>query len=275
MKSGLRDSRIESYITHMHEPHTVRANVLGVGVHAINLKMAVSVIDAAISECRKGYVCVTDVNGVMEAQRDGAFKEILNQSLLTTPDGMPNVWVGKLQGFRKMARVYGPDLMLEVCHLSLARGYSHFLYGGTEGVAQELAEKLTRQFPGIKIVGTYTPPFRPLNASEEASLVEMVRRAKPDIFWVGISTPKQDRMMAAYLPKLETKVMLGVGAAFDIHTGRTKDAPNWMKQAGLQWLFRLAQEPRRLYKRYLLNNPQFIYKIALQLTGLKEYRLGD
>jgi N-acetylglucosaminyldiphosphoundecaprenol N-acetyl-beta-D-mannosaminyltransferase len=242
-----------------------RADVLGVGVHAINMQQAVSVIDHAARNRRKGYVCVTGVHGVMEAQSDREFKAILNNSMLTTPDGMPTVWVGRLQGFREMDRVYGPDLMLEVCRLSQERGYTHFLYGGSDRVVQKLADSLRARYPKINIVGMRTPPFRPLNPKEERALREHIRKTRPDFVWVGLSTPKQERFMAEHIGVLECTLMLGVGAAFDIHTGATKDAPRWMKQAGLQWLHRLIQEPRRLWKRYFINNPRFILNISLQV----------
>src|SRR5580704_7852253 len=140
-----------------------RVNILGVGLSAINLEMAVAAIDSALEKKTKGYVCVTGVHGVMEAQKDDKLRSILNQSFLNTPDGMPMVWLGRFSGEQKMDRVYGPDLMLVVCELAVKRGYTHFLYGGAEGVAEALRRKLESKFPGIKIAGTYTPPFRPLN----------------------------------------------------------------------------------------------------------------
>lgn len=242
-----------------------RANVLGVGVHAINMDQAVAAIDQAVRNDRKGYVCVTGVHGVMEAQSDSEFKKILNNSLLTTPDGMPMVWVGRLQGFRQIDRVYGPDLMLEVCRLSEERGYTHFFYGGKEGTAEKLACALRKRYPSLNVVGSNTPPFRPLNSAEECALREHVTKTRPDFIWVGLSTPKQERFMADHIDALDCTLMLGVGAAFDIHTGMTKDAPRWIKRAGLQWVHRLVQEPARLWRRYLVNNPKFIFKIALQL----------
>jgi GDP-D-mannose 3',5'-epimerase len=248
-----------------------RINILGVGVHAINMAQAVELIDAAMGDGRKAYVCVTGVQGVMEAQRDAVLKAILNQALLTTPDGMPMVWVGRWQGFHKTARVYGPDLMLEICRLSVERGYTHFLYGGRPGTAEQLKIELAKRFPGIRIVGTHTPPFRELTRSEETELIKLTNSLNPDFFWVGLSTPKQEKFMAHYLGQLHTKLMLGVGAAFDIHTGGIADAPAWVKGAGLQWLHRLLQEPRRLWRRYLINNPQFLWRIAFQVTGLKKY----
>lgn len=248
-----------------------RANLLGTGISAINMREAVRLLESRLASGEKGYVCVTGVHGIMEAQRDPAFRKVLNESFLTTPDGMPTVWVGILQGHSNIGRVYGPDLMLEVCKLSLDGGYTHYLYGGRPGVAERLAASLAARFPGIKIVGTYTPPFRKLNEDEERGLLDDIALLRPDFFWVGLSTPKQERFMAEYLPKLETKLMIGVGAAFDIHAGLLKDSPGWMKKAGLQWSHRLIQEPRRLWKRYLLNNPYFVWKIVLQLSRLTHH----
>ena len=251
-----------------------RLNVLGVGVHAIDMADALRIMESAIREGRKGYVCVTGVHGVMEAQRDPELRQILNQSLLTTPDGMPTVWVGRLQGHHNVRRVYGPDLMIDFCSATAASGLRHFLYGGQLGVAEELAVRLRTRVPGLNIVGTFTPPFRPLNRDEERDLKSLIASTKPDVLWVGLSTPKQEKFMAKYLNELDVKVMVGVGAAFDIHTTRLKDAPAWIKRSGLQWLHRLCQEPGRLWKRYLVNNPLFLLKISGQLLGLNRYPLS-
>jgi N-acetylglucosaminyldiphosphoundecaprenol N-acetyl-beta-D-mannosaminyltransferase len=253
--------------------HIPRANVLGIGVSAINMQEAVSFSDALINENRRGYVCVTGVHGVIEAQSDPRFRAILNSSFLTTPDGMPMVLVGRSQGFFQMSRVYGPDYMLELCKISVERGYKHFLYGGNPGVAEDLAAILMGKFPGLQVVGTYTPPFRPLNPEEESELYALIAETKPDVLWVGLSTPKQERFMSHYQHKLDVKLMAGVGAAFDIHTGRIKDAPMWMKKSGLQWLHRLAQDPRRLWRRYCINNPRFAWNIGLQSLGLRRFRI--
>jgi N-acetylglucosaminyldiphosphoundecaprenol N-acetyl-beta-D-mannosaminyltransferase len=203
----------------------------------------------------------------MEAQKDAALKTILNSAYLNVPDGKPTVWVGWIQRFAEMGHVGGPELMLETCRLSVSKSYTHFLYGGNPGVVEKLSAALARLFPGIKIVGTYTPPFRPLDSQEEADLVRMVAGSTPDIFWVGISTPKQEKFMAEYLPKLDTKLMIGVGAAFNFHSGTVKFAPFWVRKTGLSWLFRLYQEPRRLWKRYLLGYPRFVWSMMLQLLG--------
>jgi len=250
---------------------TKRVNVLGVGISVLNLRTALDAIAGAVKARRKGYVCVTGVHGVMEAQDDAAFKDILNGAFLCTPDGMPMVWAGKLRGHREMSRVYGPDLMLDVCAWSETSGAKHFFYGGADGVAQLLAEKLKQKFPKLEVAGTFTPPFRALDADEEKNLREQVAVLKPDIFWVGLSTPKQEKFMAEFLPKLDATLMIGVGAAFDFHSGRMKQSPRWMQRSGLEWFYRLCREPRRLAKRYFRNNPLFLMKIFCQLTGLKKY----
>ena len=250
-----------------------RVNVLGVGITVLNLRTAVAAIAEAVRTRRKGYICVTGVHGVIEAQNDSNFRDILNRAFLCTPDGMPMVWMGKLHGHSEMRRVYGPDLMLEICAWSEINPCRHFFFGGGPGVAEELAGKLKARFPKLEIVGKFTPPFRPFTAEEKKQLLDVVRAANPDIIWVGLSTPKQEKFMAEYLPQLEVTLMIGVGAAFDFHSGRVKQAPRWMQRSGLEWFFRLCQEPRRLAKRYFKNNPLFALKILGQLCGLKKYPL--
>ena len=250
-----------------------RTNVLGVGISVTNLQDAIAHCDALIRSDRKGYVCVADVHSVMLGVSDGGFREILNRSLMTTPDGMPLVWIGGLRGHAAMGRVYGPDLMMELCRDSAAKGYGHFLYGGKPGVVEKLRDRLKEQFPELRIVGTYTPPFKKLNASETAGLMAQVARARPDVFWVGLGAPKQERFMAEYLGKLDCKLMVGVGAAFDFHAGMVREAPRWLHLTGLQWLHRLAQEPRRLGRRYLTCIPAFMWNVGLQESGLRNFRM--
>ena len=250
-----------------------RVNVLGVGVSVLNLTTAADALAKAIERKEKGYVCVTGVHGVSEAQTDPAFRCILNNSFLNTPDGMPMVWMGRIQGFKEMGRVYGPDLMLSVCEMSAKRGFTHFLYGGAEGVAPQLKSRLEQRFPGLRIVGTYTPPFRPLTTQEFEALAEVVSRLRPDFFWVGLSTPKQEKFIAEHFARLEATIFIGVGAAFDFHTGRVRQAPRWIQRGGVEWLFRLGCEPRRLWKRYLKNNPLFILRAFAQLARLRKYKL--
>ena len=250
-----------------------RANVLGVGVHAVNLCTAIEFLEASVASGLRGYVCVTGVHGVIEANRSSRFREVLDRALLVLPDGMPTVWVGRLQKHATMGRVFGPEFMALMCARSGLNGFSHFLYGGTVGVAEELKSNLCQRFPDIKIVGTFTPPFRALNREEQNQLREVVASVKPDIIWVGLSTPKQEHFMAEMIDLLDCKLMIGVGAAFDIHTNRIKDAPKWVKNAGLQWLHRLCQEPTRLWRRYLFNNSTFLWYVGLQISGIQRFEL--
>ncbi len=249
-----------------------RVNVLGVGVSALNLPLAVAAVDDALREKRRGYICVTGVHGVMESQQDAELKRIHNRSFLTTPDGMPMVWMGRQQGVAHMGRVYGPDLMLEVFRLSEQRGYKQFLYGGNEGVAEAMRAEMARQFPKLQVVGTYEPPFRPLTTDEERDLIAQVAAAKPDILWVGLSTPKQERFMAQYLPKLDVTLMAGVGAAFNFYTKRVPQAPRWMQRSGLEWFYRFVNEPR-VRRRYLTIVPRFLCAALAQQSGLKRHEM--
>jgi N-acetylglucosaminyldiphosphoundecaprenol N-acetyl-beta-D-mannosaminyltransferase len=270
MKAQLADGAY-GVLANTARAHRPFANLLGVVVEALDMERTLRRIRDALLEHTKGYVCIVGVHGIMEAQRNPNLAAIYAGSLMNVPDGTPTVWVGRWQGCSWMKRVTGPDLMLTVFRRQEFAGYTHFLYGGKEGVANELSENFTRRFPAARIVGTYTPPFRDLSMREEQNLVAMIRELKPDIIWVGISTPKQEIFMRKYLPKLETTLMFGVGAAFDFHTGRIKDCAEWTSRAGLQWLHRLFQDPRHLWWRYLRNNPVFIWRIALQLSGLRKY----
>jgi N-acetylglucosaminyldiphosphoundecaprenol N-acetyl-beta-D-mannosaminyltransferase len=239
-----------------------RVDVLGVHVSAVSLGDAVAEIGRWVADRQRHYVCVTGVHGVMESQRDEALRRIHNQSGLTTPDGMPLVWCAKAAGFDGMTRVYGPDLVLAVCEAGVARGWRHFFYGGGPGVAEQLAERLAERFPGLAVAGTWCPPFRELTAEEVDEVVARVDASGADIVWVGLSTPKQERWMAAFRPRLAAPVLVGVGAAFDFHAGTVRQAPAFLQRAGLEWAFRLAMEPRRLWRRYLRNNPAFVAAIV-------------
>jgi N-acetylglucosaminyldiphosphoundecaprenol N-acetyl-beta-D-mannosaminyltransferase len=208
----------------------------------------------------------------MEANADAELKRIYNRSFLTTPDGMPMVWLSRWHGERHVSRVYGPDLMLEVFQLSLERGYRHFFYGGSDGVADAMRADMEKRFPGLKVVGTCEPPFRDLTTSEEHQLAERVRECQPDILWVGLGSPKQDRFMAKMLPKLEVTLMAGVGAAFNFYTGRVPQAPRWMQRSGLEWFYRCVHEPR-VRSRYFSTVPRFVLASLGQAAGLRRYEL--
>jgi N-acetylglucosaminyldiphosphoundecaprenol N-acetyl-beta-D-mannosaminyltransferase len=248
-----------------------RVNILGVRVSAINMAQALSIIDGWIARRQQHYVCVSGVHGVMESQRDEDLRRIHNDAGLVTPDGMPLVWLSRLHGHAHVERVYGPDLMLALSEHSLAKGYKHFFYGGGEGVHERLTSNLRHRFSGLRVVGGYCPPFRPLSSAEDEQIVETINEADPDIVWVGLSTPKQERWMVEHVGRLTAPVMIGVGAAFDFHAGLKKQAPRWMQRSGLEWLFRLVTEPRRLWRRYLVNNPLFVLLVLRQALGFNRY----
>jgi N-acetylglucosaminyldiphosphoundecaprenol N-acetyl-beta-D-mannosaminyltransferase len=241
-----------------------RVDVLGVGVSAVDPQSAVRVIREWVENGSRNFVCVRDVHGIIAAQRDPDLMRIHQSAGMVTPDGMPLVWCGRLAGASWMRRVYGPDLMLNVCKESEASGWRHFLYGAGEGVAEELAENLRSWLPDIDIVGTHTPPFRELNEEEAKEVASMINSARPDIVWVGLSTPKQERWMSRFRSMLDAPVLIGVGAAFDMHAGRVPQAPRWVQSSGFEWLFRLSVEPRRLWRRYVRVIPSFILQIALK-----------
>ena len=249
-----------------------RFHVLGVGVHALDLAQARDLIVTAARERPPGaYVCFCDVNSVSCARRDPAHLAALNNAFLTTPDGMPLVWLGRRAGHRAIGRVYGPDLLLAVCAATAGTGLTHFFYGAAPGTADALASQLQARFPGLTVAGTHTPPFRELTVDETAALETTIRTLRPDFFWVGLSTPKQEKFMAAFAPRLDAGVMLGVGAAFDFLSGRIRQAPRWMQRSGLEWLFRLCTEPRRLGPRYFKNNPLFTLRILAEKLRLTKY----
>jgi N-acetylglucosaminyldiphosphoundecaprenol N-acetyl-beta-D-mannosaminyltransferase len=254
-------------------PEVLRLNVLGVGVSAINLSRAVSIVDGWIASGRREYVCVTGVHGVMESRRDSRIREIHNKSGLVTPDGMPLVWLLRNAGCREVGRVYGPDLMLALLERGREHGHTHFLYGSTAGTLKLLVGNLSRRIPGIRIAGTYAPPFGVISRDEDDDIVDTINRSGAKLVWVGLSTPKQEIWMAEHRSRLSANVLIGVGAAFPFHAGLVRQAPPLVQRAGLEWLFRLTQEPRRLWRRYLRNNPRFITEIFLQQSGLSRYSL--
>jgi len=213
------------------------------------------------------YVAVTGMHGIAESRQNDWFRLALNTADMVVPDGMPLVWLGRIKGFPLRRRVCGSELMDSFCRATGA-AYRHFFFGGNTGVAERLANALHKKY-GTVIVGTYTPPFRPLTDAEEAELASFVETVSPDVFWVGLSTPKQEKWMYEFRHKLKVPVMLGVGAAFDMNSGKVRRAPEWMQENGLEWLFRLGSEPRRLWKRYLITIPKAVGAVCVEV--LQEY----
>jgi N-acetylglucosaminyldiphosphoundecaprenol N-acetyl-beta-D-mannosaminyltransferase len=235
-----------------------RVDVLGVTISCLTLDAAVEEVAGWVDRDEHRYVCVTGVHGVMESQRDRDLLRIHNRSGLTTPDGMPMVWAAWWAGRHDVRRVYGPDLMLAVLGRAVEKGWSSYLYGGGPGTVDLLARGLTARLPGLQIAGTWTPHFRQLTPEEDADVVQRINDSGAELVWIGLSTPKQERWMAAHAGLLRANAILGVGAAFDIHAGTLTQAPSWMQRSGLEWAYRLGREPRRLWRRYLRNNPAFV-----------------
>jgi N-acetylglucosaminyldiphosphoundecaprenol N-acetyl-beta-D-mannosaminyltransferase len=248
-----------------------KVNILGVYIDATNLTDVSAQVMRWIAAQKRTYVCVTSVHGIMESQRKPDVKDIHNAAGMVTPDGMPLVYVSRAYGHPDCERVYGPDLMLEICRQSVPLGYRHYFFGTTPRTLNRLASRLCARFPGLQVAGAYSPPFRRQAAYERADAVARINESLPDIVWVGLSTPKQERWMAQNRHLVQASVMLGVGAAFDFHSGSLRQAPAWMQPLCLEWLFRLFVEPTRLWKRYLVNNPQFLFSLALQRLGLRTY----
>jgi N-acetylglucosaminyldiphosphoundecaprenol N-acetyl-beta-D-mannosaminyltransferase len=246
-----------------------RVDVLGVGISAVDADDAVAEITRWIDNGLRHYVCVTGVHGVMESQCDAELLRIHNESGLTTPDGMPMVWASHAAGATNVQRVYGPDLMLSVCERAAERGWGCYLYGSTDDVLGRLCRNLTDRLPGLKIVGSYSPPFRDLTQEEDECVVQAINDSGADIVWIGLSTPKQERWMASHVGRVNAAALVGVGAAFDIHAGQVRQAPRWMQRAGLEWLFRVLHEPRRLFRRYAVNIPRFMFAIVRRRPRLR------
>lgn len=248
-----------------------KVNILGVAVNAINMETAVAEVSRWIDEREQHYALFSPVSTIMQCRQDPQLRKVANNAGLVNPDGMPLVFLGRSRGYKQMDRVYGPDFMLAFSEHSVKQGYKHYYYGGADGVPEELAEKMRARFPGIQIVGTYSPPFRKLTPEEDEDIVQQINASGADVVWVGLGSPKQDHWMAEHMPRLNAPVLLGVGAAFDFHTGRKPQAPYWMQRSGLEWVFRLSTEPRRLWKRYLVNNPAFVASVMMQQLKLRSY----
>lgn len=252
----------------LHEQNR-RLCILGMPVSVVTMHLAIEQIDNWIRNKESRYVCVADVHSLMLARSDQSHNAAMQGADLIVPDGMPLVWTSHLRGETSMSRVPGPDMIQEVCAHSVGQGWRHYFLGGAEGVPERLAEVLSEKNPGLRVSGTYAPPFKPLTEAENAELVESIIAAKPDIIWVGLGCPKQERWMTEHVGHIPGAVLIGVGAAFDFHVGRIRRAPPWMRNYGLEWLHRLLSEPRRLWKRYLLTAPAFVVLASRETLSLR------
>lgn len=248
-----------------------RLNVLGVGVSPLTIETALERFGSWIRAGAREYVCVCTVHGVMECQKSERLRRIFNSSGMVTPDGMPLVWLLWHSGHSDSRRVYGPDLMIATMESGVSKGWKHFLYGGRDDVAERLGNLLSKRYRGLKVVGFFSPPVAPLEELVSGEIAKLINSTQPDFVWVGIGSPKQELWMAEMRGLLDAHVLIGVGAAFDFHAGLVRQAPRWIQNAGMEWAHRLSQEPRRLWRRYLINNPWFVYEVARQRFGLSKY----
>jgi len=239
--------------------------VLGVSINAVQMPDAVARLRSWIDDdaATTRFVAVTSMHGIAESRQSNDFRQVLNSADLVVPDGMPLIWLARTRGFPLLRRVCGSELMDNFCQAS-GNAYRHFFYGGGPGVAEKLAQTLQEKH-GIVVAGTYTPPFRALTEAEEGEFASCLQKASPDVLWVGLSTPKQEKWMYEHRLRLKVPVMLGVGAAFDMNCGKLRRAPKWMQDRGLEWFFRLLSEPRRLWKRYLMVIPKSAWFVCLEL----------
>ena len=250
--------------------HRLFVEILGVRVDLVDYETIINLIKKSISQHSLGrYICPCPVHPIIVAQRDRELNHALNDSWLTVPDGMPVVWAAKMLGGPAIDRVYGPNLMLQACQMAEMFGFSVFLYGGKPQTLEKLKRNLLKRFPNLSFAGAYSPPFRALSPKEEKTIVTMINKASPHILFVALGAPKQEKWMAKHCRKVNVKVMVGVGAAFDFLSGEKKQAPKWMQTRGLEWLFRLLSEPTRLWARYAVYNPLFVALFLGQLIRAK------
>jgi N-acetylglucosaminyldiphosphoundecaprenol N-acetyl-beta-D-mannosaminyltransferase len=259
------ESHVKARLSPVRAPRTVA--VLGVPLALTDYERTLDWIDQMVATRDQGYVCVCNVHTVMASDEDPELRAALLLSSMNVPDGQPLVWAINALGHSLAERVYGPELMSRSCERAASTGHRMYLYGGrNQGALVQLALNLRQRYPGVKIVGGYSPPHRPLTAEEEDAVADEINRSRADVAWVGIGVPKQEKWMAALRERLEAPVLVGVGAAFDFHAGLVPQAPNWIQEAGLEWAYRLAHEPRRLWRRYTRYNPRFMISFARQLA---------
>jgi len=247
----------------------LRQNILGVMISAINLDQALAYCQDQIKTRQLAYICVAPAHSIMDCYDDKYLREIFNNSGLTTPDGMAVVWILKLKGNKTVSRVYGPDLLLSLCELSNKTGWKHFFYGSTNQTLNQLQAKLRVEYPKVNICGTYAPPFKVGKITERQDVINNINQLNPDVVWVGLGSPKQEYWMFEHRGKLNAPLLIGVGAAFDFLSGNKNQAPKWVQRSGFEWLYRLIDEPQRLWRRYI-KYPKFVMLVLMEMAGLKD-----
>lgn len=260
------------------EPAIARHRVLGIAISAVSAEQACATVAGWVKAggrpdgaggLRGATVAFAAVHSVVDAQHAPATKVAMDAADLCVPDGVPLVWLLRRAGHRHVTRVFGPDLMLALCARLAPAGARMYYLGGAPAVAEELAAGMERRFPGLRTAGCFSPPFRPATPEEEEGIAARIEAAAPDVLWIGLGSPRQEAWMARFRPHLSVPVMLAVGAAFDYNTGRIERAPRWMQRCALEWLYRLIQDPKRLWRRYFRANPLFVWWLLCERLGLR------
>lgn len=253
----------EKYIRIINKTMIPTCNILGVEIATINMKWLVKFLTENVKKLTGDYICVSNVHTTVIAYEDDSYQRVQNGGILAIPDGGPLSSEGRRRGYRNMRRTTGPDLMTEIFKISVEKGYRHYFYGSKQETLDMMKQKLEATYPGIQIVGAYSPPFRALSEEEDARAVESINKSEPDFVWVGLGAPKQEKWMAEHQGVIQG-LMIGVGAGFDYCAGTIKRAPGWMQKINMEWLYRLLQDPKRLYKRYIVTNTKFMWHAIIR-----------
>ena len=238
-------------------------NIMGVDIAAIDMEWLLEYLNRNVKNLSGDYICVSNVHTTVTAYENQEYCKVQNGGIMAIPDGGPLSSVGRKRGFKNMKRTTGPSLMGEIFKISAAEGYRHYFYGSTDETLEKLHSVLTESYPGIQIAGMYSPPFRPMTEDEDKAIIERINETKPDFVWVGLGAPKQEKWMAAHQGRVEG-LMIGVGAGFDYHAGNIERAPEWMQKSNLEWVYRLMQDPKRLFGRYWHTNTKFIWNAMVR-----------
>lgn len=262
-QKDLMNNMNETFVSRVDKALIPTCNIMGVNLAAINMPWLIDFTKKYIKELSGDYLCVSNVHTTVMSYDDKAYCAVQNGGIMAIPDGGPLSSVGRKRGFSEMERTTGPDYLKEVLKISAEEGYRHYFYGSTEETLEKLRKVLEEEYPGVQVAGMYSPPFRALSKEEDEEIIRMINESKADFVWIGLGAPKQERWMAEHQGKVEG-FMVGVGAAFDYLAGNISRSPMWMQKANLEWLYRLLQEPKRLFKRYFYTNTKFIWNAMIR-----------
>lgn len=259
----INSKKMNIYARKVDKSKIPTCNIMGVNIAAINMEWLLEYLDKNTDLLHGDYICVSNVHTTVTSFEEPDYCAVQNGGIMAIPDGGPLSTVGRKRGHKNMERTTGPSLMGEIFKITAEKGYRHFFYGSKQETLDLLEEKLNKNYPGIQIAGMYSPPFRPLSDEEDVAVIKMINDAKPDFVWIGLGAPKQENWMAAHQGKIDG-LMIGVGAGFDYYAGNIQRAPQWMQKWNLEWVYRLIQDPKRLFQRYWHTNTKFIWNAMIR-----------